>query len=61
MSSLVKTIWRTATHQCEIAHDGIERFRLLLWVNGVLKIDEEVFDLQLTMMRALELRRLVTG
>jgi hypothetical protein len=32
-----------------------------LWVNGVLHLDEDVFDPQATMVRALELRRLVAA
>lgn len=52
----VKTLWGTATEQCELVFAGLVGCRLLLWVKGVLTVDEEVFDLSDALRRAAELR-----
>jgi hypothetical protein len=52
----IKTLWRTASQQCELVVLGLHGCRLRLWVKGALVIEEEVFGWSDAARRAAELR-----
>jgi hypothetical protein len=52
----IRTLWRTATEQCEFVILGLRGCRLRLWVKGALIVDEQVFDWADVLARAAELR-----
>ena len=51
----IQTLWRTTSEQCELVSSGLSGCRLRLWVRGSLLIDEDVFDWQQGMNRAMDL------
>jgi len=52
----IRTLWRTASEQCEVVILGLRECRLRLWVKGALILDEQVFDWADALKRAAELR-----
>ena len=52
----ITTIWRTATEQCELVCHRIAGYRLRLWVQGRLIVDEYMADAAAGVRRAWELR-----
>ena len=52
----VQTVWRTATEQCEIVWAQFISYRVRLWVEGRLIVDELVADFQDGVRRAWQLR-----
>jgi hypothetical protein len=52
----ITTIWRTATEQCELVFHKIAGYRLRLWVEGRLIVDEYMADAAAGIRRAWELR-----
>ena len=52
----IRTIWRTATEQCELVFHKISGCRLQLWVQGRLIVDEYMADAAAGTRRAWELR-----
>ena len=56
MHSQIETLWRTATHHCELVVVGLITCRLRVWFEGRLHTDEEVFDIDTAIRRAKELR-----
>jgi len=52
----IRTIWRTATEQCELVFYKISGCRLRLWVQGRLIVDEHMADAAAGNRRAWELR-----
>ena len=55
-STEIRTIWRTGTEQCELVVNKISGYRLLLWVQGRLIVDEYMVDADAVIQRAWELR-----
>jgi hypothetical protein len=51
----IQTLWQTAREQCELVSLGMRGCRLRLWVDGVLIVNEEVFDWADARRRAAEL------
>ena len=57
MDSLeVRTIWRTASEHCELVFSQNRGYRLRLWVDGRLMVDEMAVDAESAIQRAWELR-----
>ena len=52
----IRTIWRTASEQCELVLHRISGCRLRLWVQGRLIVDEQMTDPAAGIRRAWELR-----
>ncbi len=52
----IRTIWRTATEQCELVFHKISGYRLRLWVQGRLIVDEYMADAAMGIERGWELR-----
>jgi hypothetical protein len=52
----IRTIWKTAREQCELVWSQFEGYRLRLWVEGQLLVDELVGGLDEAFDRAWELR-----
>jgi len=52
----IRTIWKTASEQCEVGWDRFMTCRTRLWVSGHLTIDEVAADIGAAIDRALELR-----
>jgi hypothetical protein len=52
----IRTIWRTASEQCELVFHRISGYRLRLWVQGRLIADEYMADEVAGIERAWELR-----
>jgi len=52
----IKTIWRTASKQCEFVRLGPRELHLHLWIRGVLVLNEEVRGWAHAISRATELR-----
>jgi hypothetical protein len=52
----IRTIWRTATEQCELVIHKVFGYRLRLWVEGRLIVDEYMADASAGIQRAWELR-----
>ena len=52
----IRTIWRTATEQCELVFHKISGYRLRLWVQGRLIVDEYMADAATGIKRGWELR-----
>ena len=52
----IRTIWRTATEQCELVFSLVSGYRLRLWVEGRLRIDEYMADAESVIRRGWELR-----
>jgi hypothetical protein len=52
----VQTIWRTAAEQCEIVWAQFISYRVRLWVNNRLLLEEVVADFEAGVQRAWELR-----
>ena len=52
----ITTIWQTATEQCELVFHKIAGYRLRLWVEGRLIVDEYMADAAAGIERAWELR-----
>jgi hypothetical protein len=52
----ITTIWRTATEQCELVFHKISGYRLRLWVEGRLIVDEYMANAAAGIQRAWELR-----
>ena len=52
----IRTLWRTATEQCELVFHKISGYRLRLWVQGRLIVDEYMTDEAAGIERARELR-----
>jgi hypothetical protein len=52
----IRTIWRTSTEQCELVVHKISGYRLRLWVQGRLIVDEYMADAVAGIERAWELR-----
>lgn len=52
----ITTIWRTATEQCELVSHRIAGYRLRLWVEGRLIVDEYMANAAAGIQRGWELR-----
>jgi len=52
----IRTVWRTASEQCELVFFGKVESRLRLWVRGALVVDELIIDIADALRRAAELR-----
>ena len=52
----VETLWRTASTQCEFTFSGLIGWRLRLWIDGALRVNEEVFNFADGIRRAAELK-----
>jgi hypothetical protein len=53
---VIRTIWKTASEQCEIVCSQFNGYRVRLWVQGRLIIDELTSDAESALRRGLELR-----
>jgi hypothetical protein len=56
-SSEIRTIWRTATEQCELVFSKVSGYRLRLWVQGRLIVDEYMVDADAVIERGWELKK----
>jgi hypothetical protein len=52
----IRTIWRTASEQCELVFGYFSGCQLRLWVQGRLIVDELMADAEEGVRRAWELR-----
>lgn len=52
----IRTIWRTAREQCEVVWGRFTGYRVRLWVEGRLIVDELVSDLETALSRGWDLR-----
>jgi hypothetical protein len=52
----IVTIWRTAAEQCEVVLTAFGGYRVYLWVQNRLVVDEGLHDLESAVARAWELR-----
>jgi hypothetical protein len=52
----IRTMWRTAREQCELVWGQFTGYRLHLWVNGQLILNEAMADVDAAFSRASELR-----
>lgn len=53
----IRTIWKTASMQCELVWGQFGGYRLRLWIRGRLLVDELMTDLDAAFSRAAELRQ----
>jgi hypothetical protein len=57
MSSVeIRTLWKTASEQCELVWGLFTGYRVMLWVQGKLIVDELMDDIDSALRRAAELR-----
>lgn len=52
----IRTIWTTASAQCELVWGRFTGYHVMLWVQGRLVVDELMEDLDAAFARATELR-----
>jgi hypothetical protein len=52
----IRTIWKTASEQCEVVWGRFMGYHTRLWVRGRLIVDELAADLDTAVQRAWELR-----
>jgi hypothetical protein len=53
---MIRTIWKTASEQCEVVWSQFNGYRVRLWVKGRLIVDELTGDADSAMRRGWELR-----
>ena len=53
---IIRTIWKTATEQCELVWSQLNGWRVRLWVRGHLIVDEITADAESAVRRGWELR-----
>ena len=58
---VIRTMWKTASEQCEILCIRVSGYRVRLWVRGRLVVDEHTGDADTAVHRARELRLDWTG
>ena len=53
---IIRTIWKTASEQCELVWSQFNGYRVRLWVRGRLIVDELMADADAATRRGWELR-----
>lgn len=52
----IRTVWRTASEHCEVVRGQFTAYRVRLWVENRLVLEETLYDANAAVRRAWELR-----